>query len=63
MSKTYLLIDDEAKSDAPADGYAEQLSASSQGSLKVETYRPTSIQEVLEFIAKTKPDGLLVVQR
>jgi hypothetical protein len=60
MSKIYLLIDDEAKSDATADGYAEKLSASLQDSLKVETYRPTSIQKVLEFIAETKPDGLLV---
>jgi hypothetical protein len=60
MSKIYLLVDDEAKSDAPADGYAEKLSASSQGFLTINTYRPTSIEEVLEYVAGTKPDGLLL---
>jgi hypothetical protein len=60
MTKTYFLIDDEANSEAPADGYAEELTAVSQGSLRVEVYRPTSLQKVLEFIAEVKPDGLLL---
>ncbi len=60
MTKTYFLIDDEAKSDAGAEGYADELSAASQGSLKVESHRPSSIEEVLEFIAGAKPDGLLL---
>ena len=60
MSKRYLLIDDEANSDAPAESYAEELIASSEGSLTIESHRPASIQEVLEFIAIAKPDGLLL---
>jgi CheY-like chemotaxis protein len=60
MSVNYLLIDDDTKGDLPVEGYAEQLIALSQGSLKVETYRPTSIQEVLKFIAEKKPDGILM---
>jgi hypothetical protein len=60
MSKTYVLIDDEAKSDAPAEGYAEELRAVSQGELQIDSYRPSSIEEVLKFISARKPDGLLL---
>lgn len=60
MSKKYLFIDDEANSQASAEPYAEEITDASGGSLAVESYRPTSIQEVLEVIAKLKPDGLLV---
>src|SRR5580704_18718330 len=60
MSKMYLFIDDEAKSKASAEPYAEEITEASQGSVRVESYRPSSIQEVLEVIAKTKPDGLLL---
>jgi hypothetical protein len=60
MSKTYILIDDEAQSAAPADGYAEELGVASRGQLQVRTYRPSSLADVLEFIAEAKPDGLLL---
>lgn len=60
MSKTFLLIDDEAKSDASTAPYAEAIADASQGSLKVDSYLPASIEEVLEFIAAKKPDGLLL---
>jgi hypothetical protein len=60
MSKTYLLIDDEAESAASTEPYAEAIAEASQGSLEVRSHRPSSIEEVLESIAKTKPDGLLL---
>ena len=60
MSKTYLFIDDEADSQASAEPYAEEISEASGGSLAIEPCRPTSIQEILEAIARLKPDGLLV---
>ena len=60
MNKTYILIDDEAQSAAPAEVYAEELSNASDGKLRVNTYRPSSLREVLEFIAEAKPDGLLL---
>lgn len=60
MSKTFLLIDDEANSEVSVAVHAEQLSAASEGSLKIETHRPESMQEILGFIAASKPDGLLL---
>ena len=60
MSKTYLLIDDEAESAASTEPYAEAIAEASQGSLEVRSHQPQSIEEVLESIAKTKPDGLLL---
>jgi hypothetical protein len=60
VSKTYLFIDDEADSKASTEPYADEITEASEGSLVIESYRPSSIQEVLETIAKSKPDGLLV---
>src|SRR4051794_22774397 len=60
MSKTYLFIDDEANSRASTEPYAEEITEASSGSLVIESYRPSTIQEVLETIAKSKPDGLLL---
>ncbi len=61
MITVFLLIDDDAQSsDMPAERYAEKLSAVANGQLRVDTYRPGSIDRVLEHIAKAKPDGLLI---
>jgi hypothetical protein len=60
MSTTYILIDDEAQSEAPAEGYAEELSNASEGKLHIDAHRPSSLREVLGFIAQAKPDGLLL---
>lgn len=60
MSKTYLFIDDEAKSKASSEPYAEEISDASEGSLKIDSYRPSSIDEVLAHIADAKPDGVLL---
>jgi hypothetical protein len=60
MSKTYILIDDEAQSGAPAELYSEELTNASEGKLRVQTYRPSSLREVLKFIADAKADGLLL---
>jgi hypothetical protein len=54
-----LLIDDDVESlDAPAERYAEKLSAVSNGALTVDTYRPESIDKVLEHVAAGKFNGL-----
>ncbi len=61
MSTKFILIDDDVKStDAPAERYAEKLSAVSKGALTVDTYRPESMEKVLAYIASAKPNGLLV---
>lgn len=60
MTKSYLFIDDESGSDAPAELYAEQLNAVSKGSLAIKTIRPGLLGKLLEVIADTKPDGLLL---
>lgn len=61
MTTTFLLIDDDIESsEAPAELYAEKLSAVSGGNLTVETLRPGSIDIVLEHIAAAKPDGILI---
>jgi hypothetical protein len=61
MSTKFLLIDDDVQSgDAPAERYAEKLTLVSNGALKVDTYRPQSMDKVLAHIFETKPDGLLV---
>jgi len=60
MSKTYLFIDDEATSKASAEPYAVEIMDAAKGELKVESYAPTSIEAVLGYIAKAKPDGLLL---
>lgn len=60
MTKRYFLIDDEAGSEAPAEAYAEEIAAASDGALLVVTTRPGSLSGLLEFIASEKPDGLLV---
>lgn len=61
MTTVFLLIDDDVQSpDMPAERYAEKLNAVSDGQLRVDTYRPGSIDRVLEHIAAAKPDGLLI---
>jgi hypothetical protein len=60
MSVTYILIDDEAQSAAPAEMYSEELSNASKGNLHIKTYRPGSLRDVLKFIADAKPQGLLM---
>jgi hypothetical protein len=61
MTTKFLLIDDDVESsEAPAERYAEKLSAVSAGDLTVDTHRPGSIDKVLEHIAATKPDGILI---
>jgi hypothetical protein len=60
MTKSYLFIDDESGSDAPAELYAEQLNAVSEGSLAIKTIKPGLLGKLLEVIADAKPDGLLL---
>jgi hypothetical protein len=60
MSKTYLFIDDEATSRASAEPYAVEIMDAAKGELKVDSYAPTSIETVLAYIVKAKPDGLLL---
>ncbi len=60
MSKTYLLIDDEATSKASAEPYAVEIMDASGGDLKVVGYGPTSIEAVIAHISHAKPDGLLL---
>src|SRR5260370_39296777 len=61
MTTKFLLIDDDVESsEAPAERYAVKLSAVSGGNLTVDAHRPGSIDKVLEHIAATKPDGILI---
>src|ERR1035441_2784479 len=61
MSTRFLLIDDDVESaDAPAERYAEKLTAVSNGALAVDTYRPESIDKVIEHVASGKFGGLLI---
>jgi hypothetical protein len=61
MSTKFLLIDDDFQSvDAPAERYAEKLTAVSEGGLTVEMYRPESIDKVRAHIVETNAAGLLI---
>lgn len=60
VSVTYILIDDEAQSSAPAETYSEELNSASDGRLQIITYRPGSLRDVLKYIADAKPHGLLL---
>jgi hypothetical protein len=60
MTKTIILIDDEADAASPADLYGEEMQAAADGRLSVLTRRPGSMAATLELIAEAKPDGLLL---
>lgn len=58
--KTYLMLDDEAKAEAPADLYGEAIEAASKGALKVEIRRPGKMADTINVIREIAPDGLLL---
>ena len=58
--KTYLMLDDEANADAPADLYGEAIETASQGSLTVAIRRPGKMADTIALIRELAPDGLLL---
>ncbi len=58
--KTYLMLDDDAGADSPAELYAEALEAASNGELTVEVRRPGPMRETIATIAGLAPQGLLL---
>ena len=60
MTKSYILVDDEVGSFAPAETYAEAIMAASEGAISIATHKPASLRDVLEHIATSKPDGVFL---
>lgn len=58
--KTYLMLDDDAGTEAPAEPYAEALEAASRGSLSITVRRPGRMAETIAAITELAPDGLLL---
>lgn len=58
--KTYLMLDDDAGSEAPAEPYAEALEASANGGLTIEVRRPERMAQTIAMISELAPDGLLL---
>jgi hypothetical protein len=60
MIITYLFVDDDAGSDAPAELYADAFERAANGVLKIETIKPASLDAVLQEVAARGPGGLLL---
>ena len=58
--KTYLMLDDDAGADAPAELYAEALQAASQGQLSISVRGPGRMAETIALITEQLPEGLLL---
>ena len=57
---TFLMLDDDAGSEAPAEPYAEALVDSSSNGLSITVRRPGRMAETIALITETAPDGLLL---
>lgn len=58
--RTYLMLDDDAGSEAPAEDYAEALVAPSNGELSIIVRKPGRIAETIAVIIELAPQGLLL---
>jgi hypothetical protein len=57
---TYLMLDDDAGSEAPAEGYAEAFVAAAGGELTIKVERPGSMADTIAMITAEAPGGLLL---
>ncbi len=58
--RTYLLLDDDAGSEAPVEDYAEALVARSGGQLSIVVRKPGRMAETIALITEQGPQGLLL---
>lgn len=58
--KTYLMLDDDAGSEAPAEPYAEAIETHSDGRLSIAVRRPGRMAETIAIITEVAPQGLLL---
>lgn len=58
--KTYLMLDDDAGSEAPAEDYAEALMAVANGELTIRVERPGRMADTIAMITADAPQGLLL---
>lgn len=58
--KTYLMLDDDAGSEAPAEPYAEAIEDRAGGRLSIVVRRPGRMAETIAMIKEMAPQGLLL---
>lgn len=58
--KTYLMFDDDAGADSPAELYAEAIANAAGGELRIDVRLPGRLSDTIAAIKRASPDGLLL---
>ncbi len=56
----YLMLDDEANAEAPAELYSETIETASNGALTIMVRRPSKMADTISLIREINPDGLFL---